>query len=87
MNQTRTAPESDVPRAAGCVGAVVRLLIHALQALDKAGQNELACRIAGEAWSATHHEFPREAQRFNGLLHSLCNTRNPREKGTDVGHQ
>ncbi len=87
MKQTHTTPESDAPSAAGCVGAVVRLLVSALKALDEAGQNDLACRIAGEAWSATHHMFPREAERFNGLLHSLCNTRNPQGKGTDAGHR
>jgi hypothetical protein len=84
MKEARTIPESQASGAAGCLGAVDRLLISALKALDEAGQNELACRIAAEAWSATHRLFPVEAQRFNGALHYLCRTRHPREKETNV---
>lgn len=79
MKHTDTPPETDAPSAAACLGAVVRLLIRALKALDEAGQNDLACRIAGEAWSAIRRTSPREAERFNGLLHSLSNTRNSKD--------
>jgi hypothetical protein len=84
MKDAQTTPESAASGAAECLGAVDRLLVSALKALDEAGQNDLACRIAAEAWSATHRLFPDEAQRFNGALHYLCRTRHPREKKTGV---
>ena len=58
-----------------------RRLMRALRALGDAGESELACRIAGEAWSAIRGILPDEAEKLNQALHYL--TRNPtREKGT-----
>ncbi len=63
-----TASESDGPLA-----ALDRLFVRALLALAAAGdaQRRLACTLAASAWSALRRSHPREAERFNGALHSL----------------
>lgn len=70
--QTRTAavrqPRDPEPEH---VAGFNRLLIRALKALGDAGQTDLACRIAAEAWAALRKERPQEAERFNSALHYL----------------
>lgn len=48
-----------------------RLLIRAVKALGDAGEADLACRIAAEAWKALRKEWPDEAERLNSALHYL----------------
>jgi hypothetical protein len=48
-----------------------RLLIRAVKALGDAGEPDLACRIAAEAWATLRMEAPDEAERLNGALHYL----------------
>lgn len=62
--------EADLP-------AINRLLLRALLALAEAGesQRETACSFAAAAWSTLRHSRPREAERFNGLLHTLTRAR------------
>jgi hypothetical protein len=51
------------------------LLRKALLALGSAGQTDLACRLAAEAWNLLRREMPREAERYSGLLHRLTATK------------
>lgn len=57
--------------------AINRLFVRALLALGEAGdaQRHTACALAGSAWSALRNSQPREAKRFNGVLHSLTRAR------------
>jgi len=48
-----------------------RILIKALRDLDAAGRQDEACRYSGQAWSILRHQFTKEAERHNGLLHYL----------------
>lgn len=48
-----------------------RLLIRAVKALGDAGEADLACRIAAEAWATLRKKSPDEAERLNGALHYL----------------
>ena len=58
-----------------------RRLIRAPRALGDAGAGELACRIAGEAWSAIRAILPDEAERLNQALHYLTRRRSERRCG------
>jgi hypothetical protein len=52
-----------------------RVFVRALLALGDAGEADQACRLAAAAWSALRHRFPREADRLNGVMHSLTQRR------------
>ena len=52
-----------------------RLFIRSVLELGNAGQNDMACRLAGEGWALLRHETPREAERLNAVLHSLTHSR------------
>lgn len=60
--------------------ALNRQLMRALLALGECGapQRDTACSIAAAAWSALRHSYPREAERLNGVLHSLTQSTHPR---------
>jgi hypothetical protein len=47
------------------------LLVQSLEKLAAAGEVEVACRLAGEAYVLLRREDARGAQRFNALLHRL----------------
>ncbi|MGH7920803.1 MAG: hypothetical protein ACREQM_12805 [Candidatus Dormibacteraceae bacterium] len=53
------------------VARLSRLLDRSLRELGKAGQGDLACRIAADAWALLEGGSPAEARRFNGTLHYL----------------
>ena len=57
--------------------AISRLFLRALLELGTAGdaQRHTACTLAASAWSVLRHAQPREAERFNGALHSLTRAR------------
>ncbi|MDE2167275.1 MAG: hypothetical protein KGJ66_13180 [Alphaproteobacteria bacterium] len=57
------------------------LLIRALKALGDEGQEDLACRIAAEAWSTLRRTHPAEAARLNGALHYLTQPKPYKRKG------
>lgn len=65
-----TAAEQD---EAPLLTTVNRLLVRALIALGETGepQRHTACTLAASAWSTLRHTNPREAERFNGVLHRL----------------
>lgn len=67
-----TDPEHDAALA-----AIDRLLVRALLALAEAGESQrhTACKLAASAWGALRHSQPREAERFNGVLHRLTRSR------------
>jgi hypothetical protein len=46
-----------------------RLLIRPVKALGDAGEPDLACRIAAEAWATLRKESPDEVEQLNGALH------------------
>jgi len=50
-----------------------RIFIRSLLALGEKGEEErhLACQLAASAWSELRHAHPREAERLNGVMHSL----------------
>jgi hypothetical protein len=57
------------------LAALNRVFVRALLALGDAGEADQACRLAAAAWSALRHRFPREAERLNGVKHSLTQSR------------
>lgn len=67
------------------VRRVNELLIRALKALGDAGQADLACRIAAEAWSTLRRTHPAEAARLNGALHYLTQPK-PQTRRKGVRH-
>ncbi len=67
--------------------ALNRLFVRALIALGETGepQRHTACTLAASAWSALRHTDPREAERFNGVLHRLTRVKhNTPEKEISV---
>ena len=54
-----------------------RQFVQALLALGQAGQADAACRLAASGWSALRHQYPREAERLNGVMHALSRTTHP----------
>ena len=61
------------PEREEALPAVSKLLVRSLIALPDSGepQRHTACTLAASAWSALRHTDPREAERFNGVLHRL----------------
>ena len=57
------------------LAALNRAFVCALLALGDAGEADQACRLAASAWSALRHQHPREANRLNGVMHSLTQRR------------
>ncbi len=64
--------------AADPLAALSRLFVCALIALGDAGRTEEACQLAAAGWSALRKMRPREAERLNGVLHSLTRAKHPR---------
>ena len=65
------------------LSALDRLLVRALVKLAEAGeqQRHIACTLAARACSVLRDAEPREAERFNGLLHRLTRVQyNPPEE-------
>ena len=48
-----------------------QIFIRALKRMGEAGDTDAACRLAAEAWSPLRHDWSREAQRLNGVMHAL----------------
>jgi hypothetical protein len=48
-----------------------RLLDRAVRALGDAGEADVACRLAAEAWWLLREPCPRAARRLNATLHYL----------------
>jgi len=69
------AGERQSAASSDLVIALNRLLVRALLELGRKGSVDDACRIAGESWVLLRHSHPREAERHNGLLHSLNGSR------------
>ena len=69
---------------AGSLHGINDLLVCALRALGDAGQTDLACRIAAEAWATLRHERPAEADRLNSALHYLTHPKHNQRKETDM---
>jgi hypothetical protein len=63
-----TDPEPDE-----ALPAISKLFVRALIALGESGETQLhtACTLAASAWSTLRHKNPRDAERFNGVLHRL----------------
>jgi uncharacterized protein (DUF2249 family) len=60
--------------------ALNRLFIRSVLELGNAGLNDVACRLAGEGWALLRHDNSREAERLNGVLHSLTRSHcNPQQ--------
>lgn len=52
-----------------------RILARSLKELGELGASQKACELAAEAWTVLREVEPKEAERMNGLLHQLTNTR------------
>lgn len=61
------------------LAALNRLFVNSLLALGaRTGtEHDHACRLAAAGWSTLRHTHPREAERLNGLLHSLTRSTHP----------
>jgi hypothetical protein len=61
------------PEREEALPAIERILVRALIALAETGESQrhMACTLAASAWSALRQMNPREAERFNGVLHRL----------------
>lgn len=68
--------------------ALNRLLVDSVLALGKTGDDEChqACQLAAKGYMALRDSHPREAERLNGVLHSLTQANHPKTKKetTDV---
>lgn len=54
--------------------------IEALAVLREVGHQDLACRLAANAWAALRHTHLTEAQRLESLLHILVRPTTPAKK-------
>ncbi|MGB7479687.1 MAG: hypothetical protein WA924_05130 [Burkholderiaceae bacterium] len=52
--------------------ALNRLFMQALLQMGESGQVDAACRLAAQGWSLLRQQQPHEAERLNGVMHSLC---------------
>ena len=48
-----------------------RLFAQALLHMGDAEETDSACRLAAQGWSLLRHQYPREAERLNGVMHNL----------------
>jgi hypothetical protein len=63
-----------------------RLLVKSTLALGRTGADECheACRIAAQGYMALRDSHPREAERLNGVLHSLTKAHHPQKEKKHV---
>lgn len=54
------------------VASLTAVLAKSLRALGKAGQPDVASRLADTGWSVLRHGHPREAEKINGTMHYLA---------------
>jgi uncharacterized protein (DUF2249 family) len=54
--------------------------MRALRQIGEGGDTDAACRLAAQGWSALRHDWPREAQRLNALMHALTGPKAVKEK-------
>lgn len=67
-------PASEASRTDTTITALNRLFLQALLLVGKHGDIEdldAACRLAANGWSLLRHDWPRDAERLNGVMHSL----------------
>lgn len=69
-------PTAEDPSAA--VTTLNRLFVQALLQVGKHGNADdldAACRLAAQGWSLLRRDWPRDAERLNGVMHSLTGPR------------
>jgi len=57
-----------------------RLFMQALLRVGDAGEIDTACRLAAQGWSLLRHDWPKEAERLNGVMHNLTSPRRSSRK-------
>lgn len=64
------------------LSAINKLFVRSLLAYGKAGEDEChqACKLAAQGYAALRQTNPREAERLNGVLHSLTQANHPKAK-------
>lgn len=68
--------------------ALNRLFMQALLRMGEAGEIDAACRLAAQGWSLLRHGQPKEAERLNGVMHSLTGPRrNSKKESPDSDNQ
>ncbi len=60
------------PDSVDLVNGTTDILLRALRELGKSGKPDSANRLAARAWVLLKSNYPREAQRLNGLMHYLA---------------
>ena len=71
-------PASEASGADTTLTALNRLFLQALLLVGKHGDADdfdAACRLAAQGWSLLRHDWPRDAERLNGVMHSLTGPR------------
>ena len=65
---------------------ISRLLVRSLIALGESGESQLhtACTLAASAWSTLRRTHPREAERFNGVLHRLTRAKHTHTEEQEI---
>ena len=66
--------------------AISRLLVRSLIVLGESGESQLhtACTLAASAWSTLRRTHPREAERFNGVLHRLTRAKHTHTEEEEI---
>jgi hypothetical protein len=72
-------------RSDEALAALNRLFMQALLRMGDAGEIDAACRLAAQGWSLLRHDQPKEAERLNGVMHSLTSPRRNRSKESPLG--
>lgn len=82
--QTSAAPAPIADDPSATLAKLNRLFVQALLQIGKhsdADDIDAACRLAAQGWSLLRHDQPREAERLNGVMHSLTGPRHTRQPG------
>jgi hypothetical protein len=69
--QAATSDPSPEVVTAAVVNALTRILAHTCRELGKAGHPSTAAQLAAEGWSLLRDDYPDDAERLNGAMHSL----------------
>ncbi|HEX2530768.1 MAG TPA: hypothetical protein VHK70_04775 [Burkholderiaceae bacterium] len=67
------------------LAALNRLFMQALLGMGDAGESDAACRLAAQGWSMLRHDYPKEAERLNGVMHSLTSPKRLSKKASPSG--
>jgi len=64
--------------------ALNRFFMQTLLRMGDAGEIDVACRLAAQGWPLLRHDQPKEAERLNGVMHSLTGPTRNRKKESPI---